>query len=69
MILRVLGKLICIVIIVTFLSIFMLMILYTPVREGKIYLNQAYGSATLLREDVTAIHHIDADSLEMALYT
>ena len=65
----ILGKLICLVSGIILVSSFMLMIFYTPVRDGEIRLSRATESASLLREGGTGIHHIKADSLSMALYT
>lgn len=50
------------------LAFVLLHISYIPVRDGKLYLKQAKGTATLLREAETGIQHIDADTVEMAAY-
>ena len=42
---------------------------YSPVREGKLHLSNAKGQAQLIREAENGIHHIQADSELMAVYT
>jgi acyl-homoserine lactone acylase PvdQ len=42
---------------------------FIPVRDGRLFLTKAFGQSTLLRERDTGIHHIRADTLQMAVYT
>lgn len=51
------------------IAVVMLNTSYIPVRDGKLYLSKANSTATLIREFDTGIHHIKADSSEMAMYT
>jgi len=51
------------------LSVYVIHLQYVPLSKGEIYLKRANGTATLLREAPHGIHHIHADSLEMAFYT
>ena len=46
----------------------MIHISYIPVRKGRLYLKNADTTITLLREKDTGIQHIEAESLEMAIY-
>ena len=64
----ILGRLICLLVASILVGCLFLMVSYTPVRDGKLYLNRALGQATLLREGENGIHHIRADSLQVAIY-
>lgn len=59
----ILGRLICLLVASIFLGCLFLMVVYTPVRDGKLYLTRAKSHATLLREGENGIHHIRADNL------
>ena len=62
-------KPVALVAILLIVGVVVLHVIYTPVRDGTVYLTKASSTATLLREAGTGIHHIEADSIEMAAYT
>lgn len=50
-------------------AIVMLIIVSRPLQDGVIHLKNASSKATLLTEGDTGFQHIEADNLEMAMYT
>ena len=62
------GKIIFLVAVSTLFGCFSLMVLYTPIRDGTINLKRAKEESSFLREQDTGIHHIKADSINMAIY-
>jgi hypothetical protein len=48
--------------------ILMLNVSYIPVRDGYLYLKRANSTVFLYREHKYGIHHIKADTIEMAVY-
>ena len=69
MIKTLIRRAIFLVIATALVAIVMLNISYIPVRDGKLFLKNAEGATTLLREFDTGIHHIKAESYEQAVYT
>ena len=63
------GRVVFVAAAAAFFGCFALMILYTPVRDGMIHLKRANEASTFVREQDTGIHHIKAESLNMAIYT
>lgn len=43
--------------------------LYIPVTDGVVHLKRAKSESSLMRQGPNAIHHIRADTFEMAIYT
>ena len=46
----------------------LLYISYIPFRDGQLYLKNAKGAATILREADSGIQHIKAETLEMVVF-
>lgn len=69
MIMKCVARLLFIIVMAVILGGSLLHYMYIPVRQGTLKLERAHGTATLLREGSNGVHHIQADSLNMAVFT